>query len=112
MLPPLPLLRHTLSHSVTTRHNPSHSVAHRHTPSHTVTLRHTPSTNLPQFHMVRTPKLGGDPDEDEDDERDPDTGMYKVRLLHFPFCFIMSINCFLLSLRHNVWFMAGLSLQI
>jgi len=28
--------------------------------------------------MARTPKLGGDPDEDEDDERDPTTGVYKV----------------------------------
>ena len=42
--------------------------------------------------MVRTPKLGGDPDEDEDDERDPDTGMYKVRLLH------VSSTCFFVLL--------------
>lgn len=28
--------------------------------------------------MLRTEKLGGDPDEDEDDEKDPYTGMYKV----------------------------------
>ena len=40
--------------------------------------------------MLRTEKLGGDPDEDEDDEKDPYTGMYKVfltftqpKVLHF-----------------------------
>lgn len=27
--------------------------------------------------MLRTPKLGGDAEEDEDDEKDPHTGMYK-----------------------------------
>eukprot|EP00116_Pleurobrachia_bachei_P012033 sb/3472295/ len=31
----------------------------------------------PYFNMLRTPKLGGGPDEDEDDEKDPHTGQYK-----------------------------------
>lgn len=34
------------------------------------------SDSIQQFKLQRCPKLGGDPD-DEDDEKDPDIGMYK-----------------------------------